>query len=132
MRHRLFTLDEANRLLPWLKERLAELDKYRESLAQVQERVGEVYLKGRTNGATGDGHHAGLTQEVLESTERQANAVIERIMQEGIILRDPARGLVDFPSMRDGREVYLCWLRDEPGIGYWHDTDAGFAGRRPL
>ena len=50
----------------------------------------------------------------------------------GIVVRDVERGLIDFPSMRDGREIYLCWQLDEEAIAYWHDLDAGFAGRRPL
>ena len=49
-----------------------------------------------------------------------------------IVLRDLDRGLVDFPSMRDGREVYLCWVDGEHDIGYWHDLDAGYSGRQPL
>ena len=48
------------------------------------------------------------------------------------MVRDLERGLVDFPSVIDGREVYLCWLLDEPAVGHWHGVDAGFAGRRPL
>ena len=50
-----------------------------------------------------------------------------------IVLRDLERGLVVFPSMREGREVYLCWVeREEDEIAYWHDLEAGFAGRQPL
>jgi hypothetical protein len=50
-----------------------------------------------------------------------------------IVLRDVTRGLIDFPAMRDGEEVYLCWLVDmEESIGFWHEPEAGFAGRRPL
>ena len=50
-----------------------------------------------------------------------------------IVLRDVDRGLIDFPAMRDGVEVYLCWLvDDEESIGFWHEPEAGFAGRRPL
>ena len=47
-------------------------------------------------------------------------------------LESVQQGLVDFPSIREGREVYLCWLEGEQEIGYWHDVDAGFAGRQPL
>ena len=50
----------------------------------------------------------------------------------GILLKDPDRGLVDFPVLREGREVYLCWLLGETTIEFWHDIDAGFAGRQPL
>ena len=49
-----------------------------------------------------------------------------------IVVRDVARGLVDFPALQDGEEVYLCWLVEEPEIGWWHELDAGFAGRRRL
>jgi hypothetical protein len=49
-----------------------------------------------------------------------------------IVVRDVIRGLVDFPAVRDGEEVYLCWLVDEPEIGWWHDLDAGFGGRQRL
>jgi hypothetical protein len=49
-----------------------------------------------------------------------------------VVVRDVERGLVDFPALRDGEEVYLCWLVDEDEIGFWHAPDAGFAGRRPL
>ena len=49
-----------------------------------------------------------------------------------IVVRDLERGLVDFPAVIDGREVYLCWLLDEPSVGHWHGIETGFAGRRPL
>jgi hypothetical protein len=49
-----------------------------------------------------------------------------------IVLRDADRGLVDFPSIRDGEEVYLCWLADEPRVEWWHEPETGFAGRQPL
>jgi hypothetical protein len=49
-----------------------------------------------------------------------------------VVLRDIERGLIDFPTLRDGEEVYLCWLVDEDEIGHWHGLDAGYAGRRPL
>jgi hypothetical protein len=49
-----------------------------------------------------------------------------------IVLRDVDRGLVDFPALRDGREIYLCWLVEEEEIAFWHEPGAGFAGRRPL
>jgi hypothetical protein len=52
--------------------------------------------------------------------------------RRGIVLRDLDRGLIDFPSLRDGSEVYLCWIEGETDIGFWHELDAGFTGRRPL
>jgi hypothetical protein len=132
MRRRLFTLEEANRLLPWLREKLAELDQYHEALTRTQAHLAEVHRKSRTNGAASNQQNARLAHQHMESADRRANAIIEAIAEQGIILRDAVRGLVDFPSLRDGREVYLCWLRGEQSIGHWHEVDAGFAGRRPL
>jgi hypothetical protein len=54
------------------------------------------------------------------------------LRERDIVLRDLDRGLVDFPSLRDGREVYLCWEEGEPEIAFWHEPDTGFGGRRPL
>jgi len=66
----------------------------------------------------------------------RATLVLQRSVAQlhgaDIVVRDLGRGLVDFPAIRDGVEVYLCWLVDEDEIGFWHDLDTGFGGRRPL
>jgi hypothetical protein len=49
-----------------------------------------------------------------------------------LVVRDLERGLIDFPSLIDGEEAYLCWMIDEPAVGHWHAVEAGFGGRRPL
>jgi hypothetical protein len=49
-----------------------------------------------------------------------------------VIVRDLERGLVDFPGLREGREIYLCWEEGEPEVAHWHETDAGFSGRQDL
>jgi hypothetical protein len=56
----------------------------------------------------------------------------ESITVRGIVVKGVARGLVDFSSLRDDREVYLCWIEGEIEIAFWHEIDAGFAGRQPL
>jgi Uncharacterized conserved protein (DUF2203) len=56
----------------------------------------------------------------------------EQLEELDIVVRDLERGLIDFPAVIDGREVYLCWLLDEPSVTHWHAIEAGFAGRRPL
>jgi hypothetical protein len=63
---------------------------------------------------------------------RRLEETLEEITDRGIIVRDVASGLVDFPSLREGREVYLCWISGEDRIEYWHETDRGFAHRQPL
>jgi hypothetical protein len=68
----------------------------------------------------------------------QARAAIEialgfeQLERLDIVVRDLERGLVDFPAVIDGREVYLCWLLDEPRVTHWHGVESGFAGRQPL
>jgi hypothetical protein len=57
---------------------------------------------------------------------------VESLNQQGIILRDPESGLVDFPATRDGRAIFLCWRLDEGEVGFWHGPEGGFAGRQPL
>ena len=57
---------------------------------------------------------------------------IAELQEMDIVLRDLDRGLVDFPAMRDGREIYLCWEEGEPEVGFWHDPEAGFGGRQPI
>lgn len=57
---------------------------------------------------------------------------ISLLEDSGVVVRDLERGLIDFPTLRDGEEVYLCWLREEPTVSHWHSPDSGFAGRRPL
>ena len=59
------------------------------------------------------------------------NALVELQAME-VVLRDLDRGLVDFPALRDGREVFLCWEEGEDEVRFWHDVDSGYGGRRPL
>ncbi len=60
------------------------------------------------------------------------NRLVRRIAAFGCQLKDPAMGLIDFPALREGREILLCWRLGEEGIHWWHDTTTGFAGRQPL
>ena len=63
---------------------------------------------------------------------QQLRSQLERVEKLGVVIKDIDRGLVDFPHLRDGREVFLCWELDEDDIEFWHDTDAGYAGRERL
>lgn len=132
MRRKLFTLEEANGLLTWLEGSFARLDPYRAEYAKCRERQAALLQKGR-----GDGHsqletEAHRLQQMLDELRKSIQDILEQITSRGITVRDLERGLVDFPAMRDGREVFLCWLRGEPEVRFWHDLDTGFAGRQPL
>jgi len=116
---RFWTVDEARAAIPELRELLQGL-KHAANLASRVRSNGHATL-GRTEEQVGGGSASGDIQPVLDELERK-----------GIILRDPARGLVDFPAVHLGRVVHLCWQLGENDLGWWHFPDAGFAGRHPL
>ena len=132
MRARRFTLKEANAQLPWLEDAFARLSTFREEHAQRQDDVLEV-LRGRGgNGASSHDQEISDQQRAVERLTRQIREELQEIANRGVMVRDVGRGLVDFPSRREGREICLCWLRGEAEIGYWHGADEGFASRKPL
>jgi hypothetical protein len=119
-----FTRAEANALLPQLTTLLSQLLEAKDELtdAEAHEALSEA---APTNGGGEEGKQVGAA--FLE-----VRRLLETIEQSGIVLRDIDRGLVDFPAVMDGREVYLCWEFGEDDVGYWHDMEAGYGGREPL
>jgi hypothetical protein len=119
-----YTLEEANSMLAWVGERVERLRSARERLndEEVREALAEA---GPQDGGGEAGRH------VSEAFLDLRSALME-LQESEVVLRDLDRGLVDFPSLREEREVYLCWQEGEDEIGYWHDLEAGYAGRRPL
>lgn len=119
-----FSREEANALLPRLEEMLLRLRSSKDELtdAEAHEALSEA---AATNGGGEIGRQVGVA--FLEV--RQLLGAIEG---SGIVLRDIDRGLVDFPAVIDGREVYLCWELGEEDVGFWHHLDSGYGGREPL
>ena len=125
MKHsRHYTLDEANAALGWVEETIASLRSAREGLSdeEAREALAEA---GPQNGGGNPGR-------VVSEAFLQLRDALARLQEAEVVLRDLDRGLVDFPAIHDDREVYLCWLEGEDEIRYWHDLEAGFAGREPL
>jgi hypothetical protein len=125
VRHsRHYTLEEANAALGWVQEAITALRTAREGLSdeEAREALAEA---GPQNGGGDPGR-------VVSEAFLRLRDSLARLQDAEIVLRDLDRGLVDFPAIRDDREVYLCWLEGEDEIGYWHDLEAGFAGREPL
>jgi len=123
---KLFTLAEANDALPLVKEHLARIqklyariDKYRDAARAA---AGASEAGGGMEGGTNYVH---ALYEVGKLTTE--------LFEMGVQLKDYSRGLIDFPSMRDGRIVLLCWqLGENDEIEWWHEMEAGFAGRQRL
>jgi hypothetical protein len=119
-----YTLEEASALLPRVVELIGRMRAARDRLTDEEARAA-LAEAGQTNG----GGRPGRT--VSEGFVELRESMLELRGLE-IVLRDLDRGLVDFPSLRAGEEVYLCWQEGEDEIAWWHAPDAGFAGRHPL
>ncbi len=127
---RLYTLAEANELLPEVMPLLLELRSHKVTLDSAFNALSALTPTMRQNG------HAARSRELEARIQEMTAALaegIEQVTALGIDVKSLDHGLIDFPSFREGRVVFLCWrLGEGPVIRYWHDIDAGFAGRRPL
>jgi hypothetical protein len=125
MRHsRHYSLEEASALLPWVSEQL-------ERLRSARNRLGDVDARAAL-AATGQGNGGGRAGKTVSEGFLELRERMLELREREIVLRDLDRGLVDFPSLRGDQEIYLCWEDGEAEIGFWHEPEAGFAGRRPL
>jgi hypothetical protein len=122
LRH--YTVEQANAALPWVSERLVRI---RDALGELlsPESTQALELVDTNNGGGYPGRVVAGATLALLSAASELQAV-------DVVLRDPQSGLIDFPSIRDGEEIYLCWRPGEDRVAWWHDPEAGFAGRRPL
>lgn len=125
---KLFSVEEANSLLPDLRPKLEQIrDRYK-SLGVFRE---DAKRAAAAANDFGGGGMPGGSQYVGDLYE--IGKIATEIHDLGVQLKDYSRGLIDFPSLRDGRVVLLCWqLDDADELEWWHDVEAGFAGRQPL
>jgi hypothetical protein len=119
-----YTLEQANAALPWVAERIERLREAQELLTEKEAR------DALSEAAPGNG--GGEPGQVVSEGFLALRSGLAELEAMEIVLRDLERGLVDFPALREGREVYLCWIEGEDEIGYWHELEAGYAGRQPL
>jgi hypothetical protein len=119
-----YTLEEASELLPKVVALVERMRVARSRLGDTEAREA-LSEAGPTNGGGSPG------RTVSEGFLELRDSMME-LRELEVVLRDLDRALLDFPSLRDGREVYLCWQEGEDAIGFWHEPDAGFGGRRPL
>jgi hypothetical protein len=120
-----FTLQEANAVLDTIRPWISEILDIRRSILDSRPEVWPVIEKSMGNGGSRAASRLVVGFERLET-------LVQRIQDLGVLIKDVNTGLLDFPSLRDGRLVYLCWRYDEGDIRFWHDVDAGFAGRQPI
>jgi hypothetical protein len=122
---RYFTVEQANDVLVLLRPIVAEILEIRQT---ILERQPEIWPSLQKDAGNGGGKVA--SQVALEFA--RLDELVRQIQASGALLKDINMGLLDFPSLREGREVYLCWRYGEDSVQFWHDRDTGFAGRQPL
>ncbi len=132
---RFYDLDEANSTVLELDAIVTILAEQRAELVRLRD-----HALARSAGAAAGGPDAEpMTEEELKLLRLRMQGLVDqmaagvaRIDQLGLTLRDIESGLVDFPALVAGRQVWLCWRRGEPTVEWWHELEAGFGGRRPL
>lgn len=114
---------EANEMLPVLRPLIRQMMDIYDGIRQHKPELLELAQKSAGNGGNP------TLSKVLPEFDK-LDALLHKILKMGIVVKDVNVGLVDFPSVHEDRVVYLCWKYDEEGVRYWHEKDAGFAGRQ--
>ena len=122
---RLFSLAEANSLIPHLKVLLTKVQSEKQKMMEMKPHIekaeqGHIYDWGSQRGT----EYVGILDAFQQA--------VRDIEELGVVVKDLDVGLCDFPHQREGRVVYLCWKQDEEEVSWWHDLDSGFAGRQPI
>jgi hypothetical protein len=130
----LFTPESANRALLYVRGVVDDLVDSCVRLRRAKE-VRTAALAGKPSAGATERERAETLRQA-EADRRAAQGDFDRIGRElesvGVQVKDPSIGLIDFPGEIDGRRVLLCWKKGEERVAWWHDLDAGIAGRRPI
>lgn len=132
-RMRYYTVEDANRALPYVRAIVADIVRQYEVVEELQQRLARIGRERKRNAASDDLYSEELAQfrRELEAEEERLETFHQELKALGVELRN-ADGLCDFPSRMDGRDVYLCWRLGEPTVAHWHELDGGFAGRHRI
>lgn len=120
-----FTLQEANQALESIRPWMDEVQEIRQKILAHQPEIWSVMEKSAGNGGN-------PTLSRLVSSFDRLDELIHSIQDAGVLIKDINQGLLDFPALKDEHEVYLCWKYGEDDIRFWHEVEAGFAGRQPI
>jgi hypothetical protein len=129
---RLFTLAEAEELLPRVVPILEAIRDARQAMTRAEATLDQLLGPSRSNGHSVPRERVEAERAATMRAMADLRARAAELDELGIELKDPDTGLIDFRSRRQGRIVYLCWRLGESRIAWWHELDAGFAGRQPL
>ena len=120
-----FSLQEANEALNIIRPLMDEVQRIRQKILEKQPEPWPAIEK-----SAGNGGNRALSNMVQDF--EKFDALVHRIQDTDVLIKDINTGLLDFPALRDGREVYLCWQYGEEEIAFWHEVEAGYAGRQPI
>jgi hypothetical protein len=129
---KLFTLAEAEAMLPQIREELLAMQACKSEVDGLRGDLEHAIGKSSGNGHVRDENALAEKRRRAEAMVEEINERLGRLNEWGVELKGLDEGLIDFPSDRDGRVVYLCWRLGEERIEWWHEIDSGFAGRQPL
>lgn len=132
---RVFTLEEAERLLPDVEAAFVELDELRETLRRAKLKLSTLEMiwgPALAKSDCPDHEEGGALFDQLRETQEEVAGIVQRLAGMGVVVKDVATGLVDLYHVREGQLVYLCWKRGEDGFQAWHHVDEGYGSRQPL
>ena len=133
MPERYFNREEAEELIPLIEHSLIEARESKEKVevldGELSRATTEIMVLG---GSLPPYDRLAANRSEREKMAEQLREALNRILETGCLVKDLDEGLVDFPTLRGGEEVYLCWKLGEEHIGYWHGIEEGFSGRKPL
>ncbi len=122
---RYFTIEEANQALTTIRPIIDEIQEIRREILARRPEVWPVIERSAGNGGSQ------AASKLVEEFER-LDQLVHQVLATGALFKDINLGLLDFPAWRDGREVYLCWKYGEEDIAFWHEIEAGYAGRQSI
>jgi hypothetical protein len=128
---RYFRVEEANRMLPLVERIVGDVVRQWETVQALEHRLSAVSRKNSSRAGDLYAEEVAQSQAEFEREKARLSDYIEELNSLGVELKG-FDGLCDFPSLRDGREVYLCWRLGEPQVAHWHEVRSGFAGRQPI
>jgi hypothetical protein len=129
---RIFTLEQANAMLPLVRAIVRDLAELSRDVLERRERLAFLLAGRDANSKDLYSDELAQIEEELHKDNERLRDFVRELHELGVEPKNGPEGLVDFRCLMDGRVVYLCWKYDEPEIRHWHELDAGFAGRQPL
>ncbi|MEX1232346.1 MAG: DUF2203 domain-containing protein [Planctomycetaceae bacterium] len=128
-----YTVESANRSLPLVKGIVSDIVALYHDIHERKERLNRIRrLPGHRPKNSAYSEELEQIEEELDKDISKLEDFVGELTQIGVEMKDPVKGLVDFYSKMDGREVYLCWMMGEPEVTHWHELDSGFSGRQSL